>query len=172
MAVRQRALRGSMVSGTYTACYGSAGGTGSAASFCGPASEGEGKPQGTGAQRSTSGPGPKGLCQPTGSAWEPTLTDKMLRAALCGAFVLAALGITFYVGNVKAHPGALAAIGLGLVFWFFVDLPQPDAPFGMVVGGAMGVIDWQDGLRFWCGAFALFCLWCARSAQRTSKFSE
>lgn len=94
------------------------------------------------------------------------MTTKTTHAALIAIFVIAGLALTLYLGEPQARPGAVAALGLGLVLWLFVDLPQPDAPFGVALGGAMGVIEWQDGLKFWFGVVALGCLWCARSAQQ------
>ena len=99
-------------------------------------------------------------------AREKPVTRKVVGIWITAAFVLAGFALSLYLGDPKAHPGVAAALGLGLVLWFFVDLPQPDAPFGMVFGGAMGLIEWQDGLRAWCGLFALACLWCARSTQQ------
>lgn len=94
------------------------------------------------------------------------MTKKAIHAGLIAIFVIAGLALTLYFGEPQARLGAAAALGLGLVLWLLVDLPQPDAPFGMVLGGAMGVIEWQDGLKFWFGVVALGCFWCARSAQR------
>ena len=100
------------------------------------------------------------------------MTQRTVESWFIAIFAIAGLGLSLYLGEPRAHPGATAAVGLGVVLWFFVDLPQPDVPFGMVFGGAMGVIEWQDGLRFWCGVFALACLWCARTAQRHRERAE
>ena len=100
------------------------------------------------------------------------MTQRVVRSWLIAAFVIAGLALALYLAEPQAHPGAAAALGFGLVLWFFVDLPQPDAPFGMVVGGAMGIIEWQDGFTSWCGVLALACLWCARSMQQNRHLSR
>ena len=100
------------------------------------------------------------------------MTYRTLESWLMAILVIVGIALTMYLGKPQEHPGAVAALGFGIILWFFVDMRHPDAPFGMLLGGAMGVIDWQDGLRFWYGVFALACLWCARSVQRHRQLRE
>jgi hypothetical protein len=74
------------------------------------------------------------------------MTQRAFDNLFIAALVVVGLAITFYFGAPKEHPGAMAALGFGIVFWFFVDLPKSDAPFGMVVGGSMGLMNWPDGI--------------------------
>lgn len=101
------------------------------------------------------------------------MTKKSIHSEFIAILVIAGLVLTLYFGDTQSHPGAAAALGLGLILWLFVvDLPQSDAPFGLVLGGAMGIIEWQDGFKFWCGFVALTCLWCAHSMQRNRQVSD
>jgi hypothetical protein len=85
---------------------------------------------------------------------------------MTGAFAVAGLALAFYLGDPRAHPGAAAALVLGLVLWFVLEVGGLDLPFGLTLGGAMGMIDWPDGPRAWLGIGALLLLCLARLAQR------
>jgi hypothetical protein len=95
-----------------------------------------------------------------------TTADVERSTASSAVSVIVGLAITLYFGAPREHPGATAALGFGILLWFFVGLPQPDAPFGMVVGGSMGMMDWPQGITQWLALLGLLCFWFARSAQR------
>ena len=85
---------------------------------------------------------------------------------LIAIFVMAGFTLIMILSNTQVNVGSVAAILLGSVF--LIADSDLDLPVGMVFGGAMGIIDWQDGdgLRFWCGALALACLLFAYIVRR------
>ena len=100
------------------------------------------------------------------------MTQKTVQSWFIAIFLFVGLGISFYLGDAQARPGASTAVLFGVILWFMADLRRPDVPFGMVVGGAMGLIEWQDGLKFWFGLFALACFWCAWSTYGRQQRGE